>query len=870
MARRAIDQDQQPGQRQGGGDGGRAGPATAAAAGQGSLSTAAVLSLQRSAGNAAASSVLRGGGRPQLDATVDRTQVRLAGLAPADLPAATDPGAARVLAELARASSAGARALAATTGAALRRVSEAADAHAGTLTQAEQEHTAALEAGAEQAAQGVAEAAGSHAGATEQAGAAQQAQVQAWHQDARGRGDQAVAERQRAVRAATAAQAAQARATGDASAGQAGTRLTATADELRPPGGGGAGSTEELHAEVDQKVSGDAARQAGEAAPETTARLRGHASQAAGAIQGLGADATATIGREAGPLGEQLGRTATAASAELAAGARRGAQDIRAHGRDTGSAMRAGAFQARTALAAHAQTHREEIHRAAADAASAIGEQALEVATQAQASAADAAGQIAAARIDPETAGGVAAELGTRVEAAYADAAAPALDAGGAVAGQLGDHAGRAAAGLADAATRTVSTLGSGATGFAAEAARVGGAVQGGLATAGAAARSAGDEAVAGTAARVEAAAGTATSALEQGTGAVDRSLTAGVADTDRRAAAALTSTRGRVAEGRQRVDERLGSGPAAQRSVQHTVQRGVLSAIGNWFAEQLGDLWDMMKRPSFWLGLVVTIVLFPTLGPGALVVGGAVAGAVSGIEDNIKAGRHWYDPHAIIRNAFIGTVAGAAMAFGVGFLIGVGAEGAALLAGTMVLGALTGIVTNLATGVRWDKGLLANLFLAWLFHRVFGAKGRGTEPEPRAPGEKPPTEPVTKQQMIELIREMEGGMPAEQFTPRHAEALAENARLATGKWVRPDGTVPWDSIANQMGLSRWRFLPRAPEAAAILRKALTGLPEDGPVVGGQSARARMLAALDAWERGSTPTRVVLPPQTGHDREEVH
>jgi hypothetical protein len=122
-------------------------------------------------------------------------------------------------------------------------------------------------------------------------------------------------------------------------------------------------------------------------------------------------------------------------------------------------------------------------------------------------------------------------------------------------------------------------------------------------------------------------------------------------------------------------------------------------------------------------VGLVVTLVLFPVMGPGAFVVGGLAAGITSGIEQNIHEGKSWYDWHNILRNAAIGALAGAAMAFGVGVIIGLGLEGVAALAATMVLSVVVGIVVNLVNGDRWDKGLLANLLLAWLFHKLAGGK---------------------------------------------------------------------------------------------------------------------------------------------------
>ena len=99
---------------------------------------------------------------------------------------------------------------------------------------------------------------------------------------------------------------------------------------------------------------------------------------------------------------------------------------------------------------------------------------------------------------------------------------------------------------------------------------------------------------------------------------------------------------------------------------------------------------------------------------------------------------------------------------------------------------------------------------------------------------------------MTELIRQIESGEPFE-FTPEHAEALRMNAELATAKWVpADDGRIRWGSIRNQLQLTRWRFLPRLPEVAAILRTALMRLPE-GP------ERVEMLGLLDRWVGGGGP-----------------
>ncbi|MCX5559335.1 DUF4157 domain-containing protein [Streptomyces sp. NBC_00038] len=116
------------------------------------------------------------------------------------------------------------------------------------------------------------------------------------------------------------------------------------------------------------------------------------------------------------------------------------------------------------------------------------------------------------------------------------------------------------------------------------------------------------------------------------------------------------------------------------------------------------------------------------------------------------------------------------------------------------------------------------------------GGATRGTEPSAPAP------------RMQEPIREMESGVPIT-FGPRHAEALRQNAEAATTKWLKlltERNQVPWASIRKQMNLRRWRFLPQAPEAAAVLRNALSRLPA-GP------ERTELLALLERRLSGRFP-----------------
>lgn len=192
-----------------------------------------------------------------------------------------------------------------------------------------------------------------------------------------------------------------------------------------------------------------------------------------------------------------------------------------------------------------------------------------------------------------------------------------------------------------------------------------------------------------------------------------------------------------------------------------------------------------------------------------------------------------------------------------------------------------------MTTFERWERGTQGVINLALIVtggaKKLFG-RGAGGEPVPgervpvpgeRAPapgergpvpGERPPVEgegpapraPMTRARMTELIREIESGRPVE-FRPEIAEALRMNAELATAKWV-PDasGRIRWASIRNQLLLTRWRFLPRAPEVAQILRSALQRLPAS-------PERAEMLARVEAWVGRGAPMPVPVPAPRDDD-----
>jgi hypothetical protein len=345
---------------------------------------------------------------------------------------------------------------------------------------------------------------------------------------------------------------------------------------------------------------------------------------------------------------------------------------------------------------------------------------------------ADDLGIVAGASAGPAESSPAAGEAAAQVEQTYANAADELHGGTDQIASALGAAGWDAVTGIGALTTQTQEKLApavgtvSGALGSVREEAA------GSLVALGDHAVTAADQLLSGTGGTLDATLAQADSGLSGGVDQLTQSIDAGVAGTQTHAGDAVADVHRRVGEGERRVSEHAPQPSSG--GLQRVLARSILGSIGDWFAEQWNDFVELISSPSFWVGLIVTIVLFPVMGPGALVVGGAAGGFVAGIEQNLAQGKKWWDPHNIIISTFIGAAAGATMAFAIGIVAGLGLEGLAAAAALMGASALIGIVVNLATGQRWDKALLANLFLGWLIERVFRSargRGRGIEEEP-------------------------------------------------------------------------------------------------------------------------------------------
>ena len=494
---------------------------------------------------------------------------------------------------------------------------------------------------------------------------------------------------------------------------------------------------------MSDRVGGDAAEQLNAAAGATDERFAAPAAEAGVEIRSGADQVSATIAAEADVLNGLLGEVATAAYVQIGQAATATSGGLRAQGGAATAQMTAAEQDAAAALRGHADRERGQIASASADVIAGLQQQtsqALLASVQTQQAAAH---QVAQADLDEETAGTVASEAGAELASSHEQAAAEAAAAADSPNQELAQAASNATVKLGEAAGLAADGFGQADQQFGQESTRVGGQAAAAMSAAATAATAAGESTIAETGQRLGGAVSATDGELTGAAGEVQASLETQVAATEQNAGGAVSDTRSRIDQGHQRVNSEIEPAPAQRASVQRlVVQRGFWASVGDWFASQLDDLLNMIMSPSFWVGLIVTLVLFPFIGPAALAVGGLVGGAVSGIEDNVRSGRPWYDYRAIVRNAAIGLVAGAAVALGIGGLVLLGAEGAVLTLGVMGVSALVGIAVNVATGQPWDRALLANLFLAWLFqrygNRLPGGRGRGAQPvpeEPVAPG---------------------------------------------------------------------------------------------------------------------------------------
>lgn len=226
-------------------------------------------------------------------------------------------------------------------------------------------------------------------------------------------------------------------------------------------------------------------------------------------------------------------------------------------------------------------------------------------------------------------------------------------------------------------------------------------------------------------------------------------------------------SLQNEVGNGTTKVREPVGTLPGR---IDEAQQRAAERASRSWLENQLHDAMEILSDPGFWAGLLVAIVLIAavifleivTLGTATIVIV-AVAAAIGGISaavgsmvgqamgHSFSGGWDWdrVDWGQVGKAFLIGAVAGGAIAFA-GVALGLSATTGlgALLAFGSVTSGVVGIITNLANGDPWDKGLLFNLTLGGLMS-LFGAKVLPKAVGPRRIGpwnfpRRVPTAPVT------------------------------------------------------------------------------------------------------------------------------
>ena len=670
-------------------------------------------------------------GTAALDTAVEQTKAALSAVPDVEVPTAATPGSQQVVDAIVAAAAQGQATFAGALTTAIADTGQVAAKQSGLVKQAGHQQAGQTRAAASGAQAQVLASVATETSAVNQAQAQGTARVAAWHADAGGRAGQAVASRAEQVSAAGQAQQEQVRDAGESSAAAAASSLSTAAGQAQS-GGGAGGEAAEAKAEVNSRIGGEAATKLQNTVGQAKAEVTKRSADAAGELGKQATRAASTVAAEAAPLQNQLTQTASITGAELRRTSAAATAALHSHGGKATKAIAAGASEASAAVHGKADTVGGEILRGAAEAVAGTREQALRTATQARKAVTTATAHVAKANLDGDAAAAIAGEAGARLTSGYDAASEQAAATPDAVHSQLAPHATGAIGALTGAGAAVGEKIGSTATGFGAKVGEVRGSVTVSLGNAVGAATTAGDKAIGETVANLDQAVAGTSGALAQGTAAARTGLAENVTNASATATSALAQTQAKTAEGHRRVDSQL-------QSDGQKVQRSVLGAVGDWFAEQLKDLWNMMKSPSFWVGLGLGILLAP-LGPLGFAIAGAVAGAVSGIEDNVRNKRPWYDAGAIAKGALIGGVAGLAMGLGVAALVLAGVEGAALTVGLMALSAVIGIVVNVATGERWDRGLLANLFLAWLFRRI-GQRSGGKVPGGRtpAPGEGSP-----------------------------------------------------------------------------------------------------------------------------------
>lgn len=663
--------------------------------------------------------------RGQLREAATKAKRAIAQVPPATMPDARSPGAATLVRALQTAAETGRTQLTTAAHAAFGAAHAETERQAGEVQGAAAAATAQVQTHFQQAGQKLSATFQQQADAISEHQTAEQGALAEWRGQAGAQAQAAVQQRSDAVAAAGDAGAARITATGQQAADTARGNLASAADTVRSRGGGDGKAG---HAEVAKKLGGDMAGQFEAASSGVGSTLQTHAGDAAAVVTAHARQAAAVVAGHAATLGSQIDATAEGAGAHIASSAHASIASLEAGWQEAEAGLHKAEAGVADAVQQHADRQSEAIHAAGREAVDGIGRQVGQAVGDAGRQIAEQAEQIAGLNVDAATAAELAPALTAQVAIAHTTAADEVQRVGTTVSGHLSTVGQRATTSLAQAQTNAVQRLGPAAQSIVAGAQRVATTSAGALSSTAAQVKGRADAGISKSLGQLDQAAQTVETGLGTASDAAERSVAQGASEAERLKNEATTGLHGRIAEGQQRVDGFVSDKATQAQST--SVQRSVMG----WLSDQFNDLLGMLSSPAFWVGLVVTVVLFPVMGPAAMVVGGAAGGAVAGIQQNIKQGRAWYDAENIWKSAAVGALGGLLMAAGTVVIAFVGLEGAAATVAFMALSAVVGIVINVVTGERWDKGLLANLFLAWLFRRI-AAKPVPEEAPPAAPG---------------------------------------------------------------------------------------------------------------------------------------
>lgn len=292
-----------------------------------------------------------------------------------------------------------------------------------------------------------------------------------------------------------------------------------------------------------------------------------------------------------------------------------------------------------------------------------------------------------------------------------------------------------------------------------------------------------------------------------------------------------------------------------------------------SWLGRQWADIKEMVSSPGFWVGLGVGLLIgaliilsagtaTPFIIMAAAVAGGAAAGFAGTVADNMWHGARGMDIFkGAFKNALIGAAAGAVAAgilifagvglpAGAGLIGGLGLTGATAAAAVFIAIEVSAVaantVSNLLSGERWDKGLLAALLLAPLISKIakmvggerFGGPTEGQGEQQGGRGQAP----------AQLAEDVDPA-PRAGETPEQARARAEAAqheielRRVMGIYDQLGERPPRINIeANDAEFGRT-------EGAHTLERHGPDIPlERGDAPGGRTIEGRIFGDAP-WER---------------------